>query len=167
MTTIKAIETHYKGYRFRSRLEARWAVLFSSIGIPWKYEPEGYDLNGIRYLPDFFLSSTPLWVEIKGVEPTANEREKASRLVESTGTSMFLVQGTPGEEMLYVIRPFFVLPAYKNTHKPPYPINWFIPDRRSEILTCWAEAFGCLTADIPLAYNAARAARFEHGETPR
>lgn len=25
---IKAIETEYKGYRFRSRLEARWAVFF-------------------------------------------------------------------------------------------------------------------------------------------
>jgi hypothetical protein len=25
---IKAIETRYKGYRFRSRLEARWAVRF-------------------------------------------------------------------------------------------------------------------------------------------
>lgn len=25
-TAIKAIETKYKGYRFRSRLEARWAA---------------------------------------------------------------------------------------------------------------------------------------------
>ena len=28
MSDIKAIETYYKGYRFRSRLEARWAVFF-------------------------------------------------------------------------------------------------------------------------------------------
>lgn len=26
--SIKPIETVYKGYRFRSRLEARWAVFF-------------------------------------------------------------------------------------------------------------------------------------------
>lgn len=26
--TIKAIDTIYKGYKFRSRLEARWAVFF-------------------------------------------------------------------------------------------------------------------------------------------
>ncbi len=35
---IKAIETVYKGYRFRSRLEARWAVFFDSLGIIWEYE---------------------------------------------------------------------------------------------------------------------------------
>jgi hypothetical protein len=28
--SAKAIETHYKGYRFRSRLEARWAVFFDT-----------------------------------------------------------------------------------------------------------------------------------------
>jgi hypothetical protein len=30
-TEIKAIETSYKGYRFRSRLEARWAVFFDAL----------------------------------------------------------------------------------------------------------------------------------------
>lgn len=29
---IKAIETEYDGHRFRSRLEARWAVFFNAIG---------------------------------------------------------------------------------------------------------------------------------------
>jgi hypothetical protein len=28
---IKAIETRYKGYRFRSRLEARWSVFFDAM----------------------------------------------------------------------------------------------------------------------------------------
>lgn len=37
---IKPIETVYKGYRFRSRLEARWAVFFDAQGIEWEYEPE-------------------------------------------------------------------------------------------------------------------------------
>jgi hypothetical protein len=27
---VKAIETQYNGYRFRSRLEARWAVFFDA-----------------------------------------------------------------------------------------------------------------------------------------
>lgn len=53
---IKAIPTEYKGYRFRSRLEARWAVFFDACGVEWEYEPEGYDLgNGLYYLPDFLL----------------------------------------------------------------------------------------------------------------
>lgn len=42
---IKAIETQYKGYRFRSRLEARWAIYFDTLGVPWQYEPEGFDLT--------------------------------------------------------------------------------------------------------------------------
>lgn len=51
---IKAIETKYKGYRFRSRLEARWAVFFDACGYNWEYESEGYALPcGTYYLPDF------------------------------------------------------------------------------------------------------------------
>ena len=33
MSNIKPIETIYNGYRFRSRLEARWAVLFDALGV--------------------------------------------------------------------------------------------------------------------------------------
>lgn len=44
--SIQAIETVYKGYHFRSRLEARWAVFFDTLGIEWEYEKEGYDLRG-------------------------------------------------------------------------------------------------------------------------
>lgn len=65
-TTIKAIETTYKGYRFRSRLEARWAVFFDALGVPWEYEKEGFDLgDGIWYLPDFWLPKEQAWVEVK------------------------------------------------------------------------------------------------------
>ena len=57
MSELKAIQTEYKGYRFRSRLEARWAVFFDACGVDWEYEPEGYDLgDGLYYLPDFLLS---------------------------------------------------------------------------------------------------------------
>ena len=56
MKKIKAIETEYKGYLFRSRLEARWAVFFDFCGVDYEYEPEGYDLgNDQAYLPDFIL----------------------------------------------------------------------------------------------------------------
>ncbi len=40
---MKAIETVYRGYRFRSRLEARWAVFFDEAGIDWRYEHEGIE----------------------------------------------------------------------------------------------------------------------------
>lgn len=62
---IKAIETKYDGYRFRSRLEARWAVFFNSLGVRFEYEPEGFELSCGRYLPDFYLTDLDLYVEIK------------------------------------------------------------------------------------------------------
>jgi len=74
METVKAIETFYKGYHFRSRLEARWAVFFDTLGIPWRYEDEGFEteVHGetVRYLPDFFLpyrwGGGGFYVEVKG-----------------------------------------------------------------------------------------------------
>jgi len=33
---IKAIETEYDGHRFRSRLEARWAVFFNAVGLTYE-----------------------------------------------------------------------------------------------------------------------------------
>lgn len=76
---MRAIETRYAGCNFRSRLEARWAVFFDTLGIPWEYEPQGFEWvcdhegcrserNGItyRYLPDFWLPTMDTWFEVKG-----------------------------------------------------------------------------------------------------
>ena len=72
--TIKAIETVYNGYRFRSRLEARWAVFFDAAGIPYEYEQEGFELSdGTRYLPDFYLPSYDWYVEVKPPREGAGE----------------------------------------------------------------------------------------------
>ena len=66
MSGIKPIETYYNGYRFRSRLEARWAVFFDALNIKYVYEPDGFELDGgYRYLPDFYLPETETYVEIK------------------------------------------------------------------------------------------------------
>lgn len=66
MSNIKPIETLYNGYRFRSRLEARWAVFFDAAGIKHEYEPEGFELpDGTKYLPDFYLPELRIFVEIK------------------------------------------------------------------------------------------------------
>ena len=62
-TVAKAIETKYRGYRFRSRLEARWAVFLDAWGVSWKYEPEGYDLGDQGwYLPDFYIPSWEMFL---------------------------------------------------------------------------------------------------------
>lgn len=64
---MKPIETRAYGYRFRSRLEARWAVFFHTLGLNWEYEPEGFDLGDELYLPDFRVTTGSLvyWYEIK------------------------------------------------------------------------------------------------------
>ena len=68
---IKAIETVYNGYKFRSRLEARWAVFFDAAGIKYEYEPEGFEFynwetaDTDRYLPDFYLPQLNCYVEVK------------------------------------------------------------------------------------------------------
>lgn len=91
---IKAIETVYNGYRFRSRLEARWAVFFDAMGIEYRYEPEGFDLDGIWYLPDFWLPAfeNGLWIEIKPHwNMIANEIEKLQRFVRLKEEKLFLI----------------------------------------------------------------------------
>ena len=79
---MKAIQTEYKGYLFRSRLEARWAVFFDACGVRWEYEPEGFVLdNGQYYLPDFLIHDVDgrvggeLYVEVKG-KMTPEDAEK-------------------------------------------------------------------------------------------
>lgn len=105
---IKPIETRYAGCRFRSRLEARWAVFFDALGIEWQYEPEGYIVAGKPYLPDFWLPGLKLWVEVKGVidQPTLDHLLEATdpanglpatpageRWFESQATGRILVLG--------------------------------------------------------------------------
>lgn len=93
---IKAIETVYKGYRFRSRLEARWAVFFDALGIEWEYEHEGYDLGALGwYLPDFWLPNLGFYLEVKGPKPTEKELAKCEALRDGD-IAIALFHGVPG-----------------------------------------------------------------------
>lgn len=70
MNQLRAIETQYKGFKFRSRLEARWAIFFDILQISWEYELDGYRLrNGSGYLPDFYLPifHHGMFVEVKPI----------------------------------------------------------------------------------------------------
>ena len=75
---IKAIPTNYSGTLFRSRLEARYAKLLDSYKIEWAYEVEGYEYNGIWYLPDFYLPEMNVLLEVKG--PSIPGIEKPTNL---------------------------------------------------------------------------------------
>lgn len=75
--SAEPIETRYAGCRFRSRLEARWAVFFDALGIKWEFEPQGHFVGPYRipYLPDFWLPDSECWVEVKG-KATIDDLEK-------------------------------------------------------------------------------------------
>lgn len=97
---MKAISTKYKGYNFRSRLEARWAVYFDAAGIGYKYEDEGYELrNGVFYLPDFTLlemgSSDIGYAEVKPAVMTDDELLKCALLAKESGRIVALLEGMP------------------------------------------------------------------------
>jgi len=91
---MKAIETKYKGITFRSRLEARWAVFMDALEVKWDYEPEGYDLDGFLYLPDFWLPAQNCFYEVKPEYPTHEESLKAMRLAKFTDKRVYIAHGS-------------------------------------------------------------------------
>ena len=163
---IKPIETQYKGYRFRSRLEARWAVFFETLGIKWEYEPEGFDLEGVLYLPDFWLPQVKMFAEVKPDEFSEQETIKARLLSKTTGAPVLKLIGVPEN------KPYFAI-EYVDTIDGPS--DWFEYDY---CLTTYhgypfsEGRFYCMPGyggdevhdDTEQAAIAARSARFEHGE---
>jgi hypothetical protein len=103
---ILPIETTYRGYRFRSRLEARWAVFFDAAGIEFYYEPEAYQTSLGGYLPDFYLPKFAggIFVEVKhhggfGVK----EWDKCQELSLLTKKQVLLAEGPPDDVFYRVI----------------------------------------------------------------
>lgn len=87
---IKPIPTRYEGVTFRSRLEASYAATLDHMGVPWQYEPEGYQLSdGSWYLPDFYLPTCHGWLEVKG-----DHQERMSK-VEQFAADLWKEAGEP------------------------------------------------------------------------
>lgn len=169
---IKSIETHYCGYRFRSRLEARYAIFFNSLGIKWEYEFEGFVLpNGDCYLPDFYLPTFNggMFVEVKPKELTTEEREKCWQLCVGLETNVWLAVGVPSLKCYEVF--------YWNDGKPIKGDG--IPnadqaefENRMFAMSAYGktgemvnpEYRNLLGDSILFAISEAKKARFEHGE---
>lgn len=159
---IKAIETKYKGYRFRSRLEARWAVFFDALGVKWDYEPEGFHLKSSNcqsekgyYLPDFFIHGNDFrgpYIEIKGQPPSDQELGKLVHLCEAVGAYGLLIHGHPGCANVFV---FHKEGIYEGCETD---FTAFSDYRKLNIAIS--------EDDYKRAVEAALSARFEHGETP-
>ena len=188
------VKTQYKGYSFRSRLEAKWAVFFDTLGVRWEYEPDGYPLRGGEvYLPDFLIRNTSigsLWVEVKGIMTEKDARKIrdfafSSDDLEFEGpdrAKIFVVGNMPYgddfDELLDDVSetensdPFgltFNLRTVRRSFRPGMPV---LLNSGQLGIWCvdWDILNGCKDGvDVERtlnAYKAARQARFEHGETP-
>lgn len=191
---IKAIETVYKGYRFRSRLEARWAVFFDACGYDWEYEVEGYHLPcGTYYLPDFRISGKDsngdyniFLIEVKpnslGVEDKKanafqnallhladynDDYDELDKFITGYG-DFIIVDGTPDRKLYTGTMPFNGSGGRMWMMEPWYrdrPSFWNDGDDYMEILKMLGANEASFDCFSPV--NEARSARFEHGETPR
>jgi hypothetical protein len=176
---MKAIETQYKGYRFRSRLEARWAVFFDHLPVRWEYEPEGFDLGeGVRYLPDFRVTywdqGSPkhpitVWMEIKpsiaSLTDSDHRKFRAfSRANGQFGDVLFVLDGTPEERYYNAVPmgdyhvgdlkdpPEFGVALWSAKQRPWWDYDWPAGQNEESLET------------LRRAIAAARGARFEFGE---
>lgn len=188
---IKAIETTYAGHKFRSRTEARWAVLFDYIGLPWLYEEQGYDLDGTLYLPDFWLPELNVWFEVKATEPDAPSWYKAQQLTKASGRPCFIgwnlhkpavtVGEGPADHEQYIIWPCGHCGKVSITHSTCLVASVMLEKRGDtkwarevlELSGYWACRCSFTNQRILIngdlfedAHTLARQARFEHGETP-
>lgn len=167
---IKAIDTTYKGYKFRSRLEARFAVFMDALNIRWDYEIEGFNLpNTGKYLPDFFLpenglcgsNSSPLWVEVKAIQPTKEEIHKLRELaVKSKITGAFFC-GSPTIHIPNTFQSW--LEGYYNNMSLPILQNFQYPTRTYEFISKFCEE--TYIEQLRIGAKAALSARFEFGES--
>jgi hypothetical protein len=188
--SIKAIETSFKGYRMRSRLEARWAVFFDALGIEWDYEREGYQVEGLFYLPDFyfpkFIIEKPAIIEIKPELPPADSEEgkKIMALTKAMhpDTAVFVLVGSPDPQrpvmMFHIVDDNISGMTIGSIDDPKHNMLCLIgfnPETGGEQVVVSQEGVWKITDStnalwlgmserITSALTKARAARFEHGE---
>lgn len=168
MSSIKPIETKYKGFRFRSRLEARWAVYFDAMRIPWEYEPEGFDLGDLGwYLPDFHLYEKNIFAEVKpiggDVEVAKAKLEALVNLAVPVEFDCVLLDGPPE------VRPYEYAMHVGYQSDPVWGCLVLVNYRPGrEDRPWWSPGIGVdqFADELFVGVAAARGARFEHGETP-
>lgn len=176
---MKAIQTYYKGYKFRSRTEARWAVFFDSVGVDWEYEPEGFVLSdGSHYLPDFKVTyfdqgnrNFPLtyWFEVKGDLQSITDKELMKVFLFEH--ELVLLVGAPSEKGYVSNKTYrgelfseFKKRVFSNDDDYACVSPWSCKQRP------WVDPQCCFVSEIlqmKTAVSKARSARFEHGEKPK
>lgn len=182
---IKAIETRYRGYRFRSRLEARWAVFFDAAGIRWDYEAEGYVVNGRPYLPDFYLPGLECFFEVKAT--SEYDLDFLHTFAKEIGVDMVVAEGGIPDPAEWLCEPNIQLRVLR-ARLPQSEDDWdsdsawgysdmFLQCDNCGDIKIMNEVYSTMKDNcgachqkharlMPLSHalEAARGARFEHGE---
>lgn len=193
--SIAAIQTPYNGYRFRSRLEARWAVFFDTLGVEWDYENEGYQLPSGWYLPDFWLPRAKVFLEVKPynwshsdykLDQAALQAVNKTREMKSGGMDLLIVAGRPWPHEYHIYQEGIdglIVPSQFGRPRKCCGLSVIDCAYTSEDCdyaahlgkcTTFYHTDGCntdkCTDSLPIPidiefYEAARSARFEHGES--
>lgn len=180
---IQALETEYAGHRFRSRLEARWAVGLDALGVQWEYEPQRYQLPSGKYLPDFWLPQQRCFLEVKGLEPSDSYRVLLEELAAGTGHRVILAVGSIPNPDRFEIGgqgdPFWLEATDLLEDLSVMWAGWqawcrcptcgafdvTLEGRISSMFCgCGGAGSSATDAEVLAGYRAARMARFEHGE---
>lgn len=172
---IKPIETKYNGFRFRSRLEARWAIFFDMISLKYEYEVEGFEMNGIRYLPDFYIPSLDRWFEIKAKPLSKYEMKKCEEFCFNKDTENIKFSVLIGSPEAVKIDGFAGVLEYVwewPSEKYPDNIRFLAPTELSEkeyysrfMKGLWVVP-DVTEEELTMAASAAREARFEFDDAP-
>jgi len=109
---IKAIPTIFKGIKYDSLNEARWAVFFDALNIPFEPQPRGDMMetpNGTTYYqPDFRIklphkgcnyTTDSYFVEIKHSAPVEEEVYKAQQLAILSRYPVFILTEQPYDNL--------------------------------------------------------------------
>jgi hypothetical protein len=101
---IRPLKVRHRDVGFASLGEARWACVLTTLGLPWTYQPQGYDVgDGKGYLADFWITPWRAYVEIK---PDGIDLEiaiaKCRAVARGSGKLVLLVVGAPGGDTYYV-----------------------------------------------------------------
>ena len=85
----------HNGYKLRSYTELMWARLMDAADVFYLYEPDLIQVDGCKYLPDFYLPAAGVYLEVKGAYPTEEEKRKAEDVLRVTGRPVVFLVSRP------------------------------------------------------------------------
>ncbi|MFE6735576.1 hypothetical protein [Microbacterium sp. NPDC057650] len=164
-------------------------MFFDVLKLRWDYEPEGYVIHGTPYLPDFKLlhpNDESTFVEVKGddVDMFEGEHVRLARgLADQTGSPVILLSGIPALRLFNCVAPGLDEGSFRAVFFDDYtPKRYQIADeywfQQTELCEdTGAQHFGVhmrteraarksFGLGVLNAIASARAAQFEHGESP-